>query len=580
MNNARCFAFTKLVSCRLTCCVFFVMGLVPYALLAQPTTYTNPILNGGYPDPSICFDGDYFVLVNSTFEYFPGLPIHRSKDLVNWELVGHGLHRKSQVTGQVNLLDVQSDGGIHAPSIRCHNGKYYIITTNVYSPAEAGADTQFVNFVLTADNIEGPWSEPLVLDGAPGIDPDIIFDDDGKVWYVGTHSPEKPNFPGEGEIWLQQIDTQRWRLTGERHFLWRGACGGVWAEGPHIYKRKGFYYLMIAEGGTSFNHAVTIAVSDSITGPYQANPRNPILSTRHLSYDYWVNSVGHADLIQLPDDRWYMVALGIRGDLKRRSNMGRETHLIPVVWEQEPFWWQEVKYEWPVVAPLTGRVERQWPLPFEGRQQYRNLSFNDDFDSTSLGLAWNFRRYPVSNSYSLHARRGYLRLYAMPGVIAERGRASLLGIRQTESDFIYQVHMDFSPQQNDIEAGVNLFQKDNNYLSFVVSKSAGTIVLKSVVSLPENDVKKTKSVTTLETRVLDSYRGSITFKVVSENNTYKLLYSLNHGESFELLLTTSADHILSKSYTGAYLGLYASSNGQKSKGYADFDNVSYQAFER
>ena len=155
--------------------LFFVIS--PAGTLAD--TYRNPILPGGYPDPSICRDGDTWYLVNSTFEYFPALPIHRSSDLVNWELVGHGLNRESQVTGAVNLVDVQSNGGIHAPTIRCGKGKFYIITTNVYQPAD-GSPTQMVNFVITADKAEGPWSDPHVLEGAPGIDPDIFFDDDGR----------------------------------------------------------------------------------------------------------------------------------------------------------------------------------------------------------------------------------------------------------------------------------------------------------------------------------------------------------------------------------------------------------------
>ena len=132
--------------------------------------------------------------------------------------------------------------------------------------------------------------------------------------------PENPNFQGEGEIWLQELNPENWSLIGERHLLWRGACGGVWAEGPHLYKRNGVYYLLIAEGGTSFNHAVMLAASPSITGPYESNDRNPVLTTRHLSYDNWVHSVGHADLFALEEDRWYMVALGVRGDINRGSN--------------------------------------------------------------------------------------------------------------------------------------------------------------------------------------------------------------------------------------------------------------------
>ena len=174
---------------------------------AEEPSFQNPIISGGFPDPSICHDSGTWYLVNSSFEYFPGLPIHRSTDLVNWELIGHGLHRESQVTGVVNLVDVQSNGGIHAPTLRCRDGKFYIITTNVYLPPGENQQAQMVNFVITADDPAGPWSDPQVLDGAPGIDPDIFFDDDGRVWYACTHAPETPSFPGEGEIWMQEIDT-------------------------------------------------------------------------------------------------------------------------------------------------------------------------------------------------------------------------------------------------------------------------------------------------------------------------------------------------------------------------------------
>ncbi len=557
----------------------------PAADEAAAKTFTNPILRGGYPDPSICRDGNEYYLVNSTFEYFPGLPIHKSRDLVNWELVGHGLHRDSQVSGAVNLLDVQSDGGIHAPSIRCRDGRFYIVTTNVYLPPGEGRQTEFVNFVITADSAAGPWSEPHVIDGAPGIDPDIFFDDDGRAWYVGKHSPAKPNFPGEGEIWLQEIDTDRWALIGERHFLWRGACGGVWAEGPHLYKKNGRYYLMVAEGGTSFNHAVVVAVSDDVTGPYESNPRNPILSSRHLSYDHWVNSTGHADLIELPDGRWYMVALGIRGDLHRRSNMGRETHLIPVTWENEPFWWQAVKTQWPVAAPATGRVERINALPFAGRQQFKQSRFRDDFSDAELGADWAFRRLPIPGTYTINPIDGYLRLSAMPNVIGERARASLLGFRQTESDFSYSASMRFAPDSDGVEAGLNLFQKDNNYLSFTVILKDGKPVLRSVLSVPEQDAKLTRSVDVIASRVLDDYDGHIVLRVISKDDQYSLHYSLDEvspdgTSTFTDFVATRADHLLSRGYTGAHLGLYATSNGNQTAEFADFDWIDYEGFER
>lgn len=551
-----------------------LLWVVPTLSLAQHLTFTNPVFTGGYPDPSICRVGEDYYIVNSSFEYYPGLPIHHSKDLVNWELVAYGLHREDQCTGANNLVDVQQRGGIHAPTIRYHDGLFYIITTNVYSPKDRNQPTQFINFIITAENIEGPWSEPHVLEGAPGIDPDIFFDDDGKVWYVGTHAPEKPNYNGEGEIWLQEIDLAQWSLKGERYYLWRGACGGTWAEGPHIFKRNGRYYLLIAEGGTSFNHAVMIAVSDDITGPYLSNARNPILSTRHLSYDFWVNSTGHADMVELPDGRWFMVALGIRGDIERRSNMGRETHLLPVSWETEPFEWKKVKDEWPVCAPQSGRVERSNPLPFIDQPQLRNDAFYDNFDHPELNVEWNFRRVPMPDLYSLKANKGHLRLYLKPEVISMRGRASQMGIRQKETDFQYITSMRFSPEIEQEQAGISLFQQDDNYINLLVSKEGNAFTLNLYVN------ERNKEETLVKKAILEGYQGQIHLKVVAKNGQYHYAYSLNAGRTYNTFTTSPSNLILCHGYTGAYLGIYATSNGQPTQAHADFEWIQYQGYER
>jgi len=548
--------------------IIFVSGIS----LGQ-SSYNNPIIPGGYPDPSICRVDSTYYLVNSSFEYFPGLPIHKSNDLVNWELVGYGLHRAEQVTGVNNLVNVQSNGGIHAPTIRHHNGTFYIITTNVYHPPDENAKTQFINFIITAKDVRGPWSDPHVLEGAPGIDPDIFFDADGKVWYAGTHSPKNPTFPGEGEIWLQEIDLKNWKLIGERYFLWRGACGGTWAEGPHIYKRDGRYYLMVAEGGTSFNHAVMIAVSDDIRGPYISNARNPILTTRHLSYDFWVNSIGHADLIELPDGRWYAVALGIRGDVQRKSNMGRETHLIPVQWEREPFWWKEVKHEWPVASPITGRVEKQYPLPYSDQPQLRNDSFIDNFEHSELSLEWNFRRVPREGTYLLSERSGYLRLNSSPEVIKERGRCSLMGIRQKETDFEYSVKMEFATQDG-VKAGISLFQKDDNYFTFLIGRKDGQNQLSLTLAEPSTEP------VLLQQQSLSAYSEKIIFKVQASQDRYTFSYSIDDGRSYIAFTDVPNHHILSKAYTGAYLGVYITSNGKPATAHADFDWINYRGFPR
>ncbi|MEL6199174.1 MAG: glycoside hydrolase family 43 protein [Pseudomonadota bacterium] len=560
-----------------------VLAMVAGLAHSQPAVadhghFTNPILRGGHPDPSICRDDTGFYLVNSTFEYFPALPVHHSTDLVNWTLIGHGLHRPEQATGAVNLVDVQSDGGIHAPTIRCHDGRYFIITTNVYLPPGEGARTEFVNFIVMADDPRGPWSQPIVIEGAPGIDPDLFFDDDGRAWYVGTHSPTEPNFPGEGEIYLQELDTDTWQLKGERHFLWRGACGGVWSEGPHLYKREGRYYLMIAEGGTSFNHAVMIAVSDDITGPYTSNPRNPILSSRHLSYDFWVNSTGHADLIELEDGRWYLVALGIRGDYERGSNMGRETHLVPVTWEREPFWWQEVNTLWPVVAPETGRIERKTPLPFPAKPQERNNTFVDEFDGDTLGLDWAYRRVPEPGTVVVKDGAAHLR--ASAAVIRERGRASLVGFRQTESDFEYAARLRFDSDAPGSEAGLNLFQKDNNYIAYTVRRGDTGWMLRVEAIGPKSNRDATPEAKVVHEATLEGYAGDIILRVVSRDDRYAFSYTLGDAADPIPALGMDAGHILSKKYTGAHLGLYATGNGKDTGDLARFEWVRYEAFER
>jgi len=330
---------------------------------------------------------------------------------------------------------------------------------------------------------------------------------------------------------------------------------------------------MIAEGGTSYNHAMMISISDSIKGPYTPNDRNPILSTRHLSYDNWVHSVGHADLIEIDDGNWYMVALGIRGDEERASNMGRETHLIPVQWEQEPFEWKDIKHEWPVVAPQTGKVERYYSVPFKNTSQKRNASFVDNFDSDKLNLEWNFRRVPLNPSYSLSVNKGSLRLFTNPNNIKERGRANLMGFRQTGSDFEYEAKMLFKPKDNVSEAGISLFQKDDNYFTLTVSKEKKQYSLQLKLAEPNSEPRLLKKL------VFSNYNKEITFRVKSENHSYSFYYKLN-GEDFKLIEEVKANYILSKAYTGAYLGIYASSNSQKSKDYADFDWVSYKGFEK
>ncbi|MDA8757883.1 glycoside hydrolase family 43 protein [Flavobacteriaceae bacterium] len=573
---------------------FFFICITP--LVAQ-STFTNPIIPGGYPDPSICRVGEDFYIVNSSFEYFPGLPIHHSKDLVNWKLIGYGLHRPSQASGAVNLVDVQENGGIHAPTIRYNKGTFYIVTTNMYSQIDKNKPNKTksnTNFIITAKNPAGPWSEPHVIEGAPGIDPDLFFDDDGKVYFVGTHNPGDMTSSGIGAIWAQELDLEQWKLVGDRHSLWEGACDKKHTEGPHIYKENGKYYLLVAEGGTSFHHAVMIAASDDVFGPYETGLRNPILTSRHLSKKNWVHSTGHADLVKLADGRWFMVALGKRNDRDGHSNMGRETHLMPVVWEPQIVRWQQVSktkwepvsYLFPVVAPETGKVERINPLPFPDKHQYYNDAFHDNFDSENLTPDWSFRRVPQPKTYSLSANKGHLRLYLKPENFQPRKRYSAMGITQKESQFEWEAKMKFTPKKNLEEAGISVYQKDINYINLSVQKIGKEHHLKLTVKEKNKNVSAmtdsakfpNDKINAYKSIALPNYDGEILLKISSKNGKYSYFFSTDGGADYTKLAETPDNLLLGMMYTGANVGIFATSNGQKSNGYADFDWVSYKGF--
>ena len=562
--------------------------LIGFHLNGQ-NTFTNPIITGGYPDPSICRVGDDFYIVNSSFEYFPGLPIHHSKDLVNWKLIGNGLHRPSQASSDVNLVTVQENGGIHAPTIRYNNGTFYIITTNMHN------EIPNTNFIITAKDPAGPWSEPYVIENAPGIDPDLFFDDNGKVYFVGTHQPGDMNKSGIGAIWVQELDLDNWKLVGDRYSLWDGGCDKSHTEGPHIYKVNGIYYLLVAEGGTGHNHAVMMAYSKDVFGPYLPSLRNPVLTSRHLSKYNWVHSTGHADLVELEDGRWFMVALGKRNDVDGHSNMGRETHLIPIIWEEQISHWEQVsetKWEpryvdFPVAAPLTGKVERINPLPFDDKNQFYNNDFIENFDANELSPDWIYRRVPLPNSYSLSSNKGSLRLYLKPESFSLRGRYNVIGFTQKESDFEFEAKMSFKPKKHLEEAGISVYQKDLNFINLTVQKIGKENYIKLTVSekrdnnpnlssfsVSGSDVKAYKS------KLLKNYHGDILLKITSKNSKYLYHFSVDGGNSYEKLGETPDNILLGMMYTGANVGIYATSNGQKTNSYADFDWVSYNGFER
>uniref|UniRef100_A0A093Y0X2 Xylosidase/arabinosidase n=1 Tax=Talaromyces marneffei PM1 TaxID=1077442 RepID=A0A093Y0X2_TALMA len=296
----------------------------------------NPIIPGFAPDPSAVRVGDTYFLVNSSFHIFPGLPIYASKDLVSWKHIGNALNRQSQLSLALSSTRLNSEdgggdlmcatGGLYAPTIRHHDDIFYVICTNVIHVSEHDGTHQ--NFIIsTADIWSNQWSDPVFFD-FDGIDTSILWDDDGRSYMHGSAAPGPMT-----TIKLFAIDVKTGKKLSDEKIIWRGT-GGIWPEGPHIYKTNdGWHYLVISEGGTFEDHMITVARSKSIWGPYEANPGNPILTARGT--DEYVQHTGHSDIFQDLQGNWWAVCLGVRKDQSKRYVMGRETFLTPIEWPPE-----------------------------------------------------------------------------------------------------------------------------------------------------------------------------------------------------------------------------------------------------
>lgn len=431
-------------------------------------TATNPILPGFYPDPSICAVGDDFYLVNSSFAYFPGIPIMHSKDLAHWEQIGNACDRESQLP----LGDTGHSRGLFAPTIRYHEGTFYIICTNV---SYGG------NFIITAQNPTGPWSEPHYIEGADGIDPSLFFDEDGTCYYIGTHpNPAGCQYDGDWYIWIQELDIENMKLVGEVHNVWNGAMRNIiWPEGPHLYKIGEYYYIMHAEGGTGPDHAVTVCRSKNVYGPYENNFCNPILTHRHLGRKYPIRYVGHADLVKTINDEWYMVMLAVR-PLEGYTTMGRETFLARVEWEND----------WPVVNPGVGRLTDTVEINLPKWTAYTAES-NEYVFSTMGQLPPEFMvlRNADKSHYSLEKGKGLLMLFDTH-TLKEQASPSYLALRQKHHHFIAKALLDVSNLSEDKRAGIAYVQNNLYNLRVEVNGKMAEVILcekgtdRRVISMP------------------------------------------------------------------------------------------------
>jgi xylan 1,4-beta-xylosidase len=517
-------------------------------------TFRNPIIPGFNPDPSVCRVGDDYYLVVSTFEYFPGVPIFHSKDLVHWRQIGHVLDRPSQL----DLDGTPCSKGIYAATIRHHEGIFYMITTFVESVTGARR-----NFYVTAEDPSGPWSDPVWLPEAPGIDSSLFFDDDGKAYIMANRQPPGgQQYPKHMEIYLQELDLAQGKLVGEKYSLWDGALKFIHAqEGPHLYKVDGWYILLIAEGGTGHTHSITVARSQNLTGPYEGCKSNPILTHRHLGKRHPISNVGHGDLVETQNGDWWMVCLGSRPYGGYYRNLGRESFLVPVEWEDG----------WPVVNAGKGMVEIEMESPNLPQTRFSPEPACDHFDRNRLAYTWMFIRTPRGDFWSLEERPGHLRLRLKPETLMEEANPAFVGRRQEHMSFAARTVLEFQPQTEQEAAGVVLLQNTEYQYRMEVALADGKKSVRLIRRTAGTDE-------VLAAGPLQEPHSRIYMKVEAVGQSYSFHYA-TRSEEWQPLVEDADGTLLSSDvaggFTGSVMGLYATSHGTGSSNYADFDYFEY-----
>ncbi|MFZ5519304.1 MAG: glycoside hydrolase family 43 protein [Candidatus Zhuqueibacterota bacterium] len=501
--------------------------------------YRNPVIPGFHPDPSVCCAGDDYFLVCSSCEYFPGVPIFHSKDLIHWRHIGYCLSRASQL----DLSRAYFSRGIYAPTIRHHDGMFYVITTNV---SDRG------NFIIRAENPLGTWSDPVWMD-VPGIDPDLFFDDNGSAYLSVSNR-------SDGYIRISQckVDVGTGRCLSPLKDIWEGS-GGFGPEAPHIYKIDNQYYLMIAEGGTEYGHIETISRSARPDGPFEPCPRNPILT--HRSSGSPIQGVGHADLIQAHTGSWWAVCLGFRFvGYQRYHFLGRETYLAPVIWDD---------CGWPVIGD-NGRIGLDMEAETLPAHPWPRPAARDNFDAAELALCWNFIGNPGEGTWSLVERPGALRLKGQPETLDAMNPAPVfVGRRQCHFDVKIAASLEFDPMHEGEEAGLTTFQNLKHHYEIAVAMRNGNRVV-----LVRRRIGSLSAI--VAERELHSPRVELVIR--GDRETYR--FGFKTESQSEIELATGETRYLATEvggwFTGVYLGMYATGNGRVCTARAFFDWFDYQ----
>lgn len=532
----------------------------------------NPILPGFNPDPSIVRVGDDYYVATSTFEWFPGVQIHHSRDLANWRLLTRPLRRASQL----NLLGDPDSCGVWAPCLTHADGLFWLIYTDVkrFGRSSMGGTSgasmrDFHNYLVTCPTIDGEWSDPVCLNSS-GFDPSLFHDDDGRKYLVNMlwdYRPGRNRFAG---IVLQEYSVEEQRLIGNRVNIFQGTALGL-TEGPHLYKRDGWYYLLTAEGGTNWDHAVLLARSRNLTGPYETHPDRHILTARDRP-DSELQRSGHADLVETQNGETYMVYLAGRPIRNRgRCILGRETAIQRMVWGEDG---------WLRTLDEQGVPTIETPAPDLPAHPFPNKPVREDFDAPQLPIDFQWLRTPYPDAiFSLTARPGHLRLYGRES-IGSLFEQSLVARRQQAFCYRAETIIEFEPEHFQQLAGLICYYNSSKFHYLHISQDEKIGKYLAVISqIP--DAAQADAFTPLipiaagkpvRLRVeVDFERLHFAYQVVGVDADWQWI-----PRQFDAsILSDEATGIGQPNFTGAFVGMAC--QDMAGTGHpADFDFFSYQ----
>ena len=523
----------------------------------------NPILKGFNPDPSICRVGDDYFIATSTFEWFPGVQIHHSKDLKNWKVISQPLNR----TSQLNLLGVPDSCGVWAPCLSYENGLFYLVYSNVKSFDGIWKDTP--NFVVTTADIYGDWSDPIYLCSS-GFD-GSFFHDQGKIWFVNMIVDHR-NGKFFGGIELCEVNPKTLELMDKSIFLTKGTALGL-TEGPHLYKRNDYYYLLLAEGGTEYDHSATILRSKSIEGPYEEHPQNPILTCKN-NPSYSIQKSGHASMIATQEGKWIIVFLVGRPLTELgRCTLGRETAIEEIIW----------KNDWPYIK--SGSVLPRLKIPKANLKEFNfeKPSVRDDFDTEKLAIDFQSLRVPISDKWmSLKERTGFLRLKGKDS-LSSTHEQSLIARRLQHFKAEVTTLIEFEPDCFQQMAGLVLYYNTGHYHYLHITKKENDKIL-SIIS--SNNFNKIED----EDKIVIPRNTSVTLKATVNFSELQFSYRLKDEDPFVTIGLVLDMSILSDdnvregseryrpAFTGSFAGVCCQ-DLRSNKKHADFDWFEYRGFE-